>query len=106
MMRRPWVVGVEVPGKGIEEGRQGRAAGVGQLEWWGAPERRHAMRTVIKAMMAHCDPRFCWFSPVRMDMPLAECRGHRSCGHPLGGGSCGDGPPARGGHWAGGGATV
>ena len=28
MMRRPWVVGVEVPGEGIGEGRHGRAAGV------------------------------------------------------------------------------
>ena len=29
--------------------------------------------------------------PVGMDMPLAGCRGHRSCGQPLGGGSCGGG---------------
>ena len=28
-------------------------------------------------------PRFCWFFPVRMDMSLAGCRGHRSCGQPL-----------------------
>ena len=35
MMRRPWVVGVEVPGEGIGEGRHGRAAGVVPLEWWG-----------------------------------------------------------------------
>ena len=35
MMRRPWVVGVEVPGDGIGEGRHGRAAGVVPLEWWG-----------------------------------------------------------------------
>ena len=98
-MRRPWA---EVPDEGIGEGRHGQAAEVVPLEWWGAPGRRHAVRTVIKAMMALCDPRFCWFSPVRMDMPLAGCRGHRSCGQPLGGGSCGGGPPARGGHWAGG----
>ena len=26
MMRRPWVVGTEVPGEGIVEGRHGRAA--------------------------------------------------------------------------------
>ena len=50
-MRRPWVVGPEVPGEGIGEGRHGRAAGVVPLEWWGAPGRRHAVRTVIKAMM-------------------------------------------------------
>ena len=31
----------------------------------------------------HDDPRFCWFSPVRMDMPQAGRRGHRSCGQPL-----------------------
>ena len=30
-MRRPWAVGVEVPG----EGRDGRVAGVVPLEWWG-----------------------------------------------------------------------
>ena len=35
MMRRPWVVGVEVPGEGIGEGRHGRASGVMPLEWWG-----------------------------------------------------------------------
>ena len=35
MMLRPWVVGVEVPGEGIGEGRQGRAAGVVPLEWLG-----------------------------------------------------------------------
>ena len=40
MMRRPWVVGAEVPGEGIGEGRPGRAAGVLPLEWWGAPGRR------------------------------------------------------------------
>ena len=106
MMRRPWVVGVEVPGEGIGEGRHGRAAGVVPLEWWGASGRRRAVRTVIKALMAQLRPpvlRFCWLSPVRMDRPLAGCRGHPSCGQPLGGGSCGGGPPARGGHWAGGG---
>ena len=48
MMRRPWVVGDEVPG----EGRHGRAAGVVPLEWWGAPGRRHAVWTVLNAMMA------------------------------------------------------
>ena len=26
------------------------------LEWWGAPGRRHAVRTVIKAMMAQLRP--------------------------------------------------
>ena len=31
MMRRPWVVGVEVPG----EGKHGQAAGVVPLEWLG-----------------------------------------------------------------------
>ena len=40
MMRRPWVVGVEVPGggvgEGVGEGGHGRAAGVVSLEWWGA----------------------------------------------------------------------
>ena len=56
MMRRPWVVGVEVPGEGIGEGRHGRAAGVVPPEWWGAPGRRHAVRTVIKAMMAQLRP--------------------------------------------------
>ena len=35
MMRRPWAVGVEVPGEVIGEGRYGRAAGVVPLEWWG-----------------------------------------------------------------------
>ena len=30
-----------------------------------------------------------------MDMLPAGCRGHRSCGQPLGGGSSGGGPPAR-----------
>ena len=34
MMRRPWVVGAEVPGEGIGEGRHGRAAWVVPLEWW------------------------------------------------------------------------
>ena len=56
MMRRPWVVGVEVPGERIGEGRRGRAAGVVPLEWWGAPGRRHAIRTVIKAMVAQLRP--------------------------------------------------
>ena len=56
MMRRPWVVGVEVPGEGIGEGRHGRAAGVVPLEWWGAPGRRHAVMIVIKAMMAQLRP--------------------------------------------------
>ena len=56
MMRRPWVVGVEVPGEGIGEGRHGRAAGVVPLEWWGAPVRRHAVRTAIKVMMAQLRP--------------------------------------------------
>ena len=97
MMRRPWVVGVEVPWEGNGEGRHGRADGVVPLEWWGAPGRRHAVRTVIKAVMAQLQP------PVGMDMPLAGCRGHRSCGQPLGGGSCGGGPPTRGDHWTGGG---
>ena len=55
-MRRPWVVGVEVPGEGIGEGRHGRAAGVVPLEWWGAPGRRRAVRTVMKAMMAQLLP--------------------------------------------------
>ena len=32
MMRRPWVVGVEVPGGGIGEGRHGRAAGERQTD--------------------------------------------------------------------------
>ena len=59
MMRRPWVIGVEVPG----EGRQGRAARVVPLEWWGAPGRRHAARTVIKAMMAQLRP------PVLLVLP-------------------------------------
>ncbi len=63
MMRRPWVVGVEVPGEGIGEGRHGRAAGVVPLEWWGAPGRRHAVRTVIKAMMAQLRP------PVLLVLP-------------------------------------
>ena len=35
MMRRPWVVGVEVPREGIGEVRHGRAARVVPLEWWG-----------------------------------------------------------------------
>ena len=35
MMRRPWVVGVEVPGEGIGEGRHGPAAAVVPLEWRG-----------------------------------------------------------------------
>ena len=35
MMRRLWVVGVDVPGEGIGDGRHGRAAGVAPLEWWG-----------------------------------------------------------------------
>ena len=34
-MRRPWVVGVEVPREGIGEVRHGRAARVVPLEWWG-----------------------------------------------------------------------
>ena len=55
-MRRPWVVGVEVPGEGIGEGRHGWAAKVVPLEWWGSPGRRHAVRTVIKAMMAQLRP--------------------------------------------------
>ena len=63
MMRRPWVVGVEVPGEGIGEGRHGRAAGVVPLEWWGAPGRRHAVRTAIKAMMAQLRP------PVLLVLP-------------------------------------
>ena len=45
MMRRPWA---EVPDEGIGEGRHGQAAEVVPLEWWGAPGRRHAVRTVIK----------------------------------------------------------
>ena len=98
MLRRPWIVGVEVPGEWIGEGRHGRAAGVVPLEWWGASGRRHAVRTVIKAMMSLLR------SPVLLVLPGSHgCRGHRSCGHPLGGGPCGGGPPARGGHWAGGG---
>ena len=52
MMRRPWVVGVEVTG----EGRHGRTAAVVPVEWWGVPGRRHAVRTVIKAMMAQLRP--------------------------------------------------
>ena len=70
MMRRPWAVGVEVPGEVIGEGRYGRAAGVVPLEWWGAPGRRHAVRTVIK--LGHDgaaatpgsagSPRFAWTS--------------------------------------------
>ena len=56
MMRRSWVVGVEVPGEGIREGRHGQAAGVVPLEWWGDPGRRHAVRTAIKAMTAQLLP--------------------------------------------------
>ena len=56
MMRRPWVVGVEVPREGLGEVRHGRAARVVPLEWWGGRGagggRRHAVRTVIKAIMA------------------------------------------------------
>ena len=63
MMRRPWVVGVEVPGEGIGDGKHGRAAEVVPLEWWGAPGRRHAVSTVIKAMMAHLR------SPVLLVLP-------------------------------------
>ena len=63
MMRRPWVVGVEVPGEGIGEGRHGRAAGVVPLEWWGAAGWRHAVRTVMKAMMAQLR------SPVLLVLP-------------------------------------
>ena len=74
MMRSPWVVGVEVPGEGKGEGRHGRADGAVPLEWWGAPGRRHAVRTVIKAMMAQLQ------HPVGMDMPPAACRGHRPVG--------------------------
>ena len=92
MMRRPWVVGVEVPGEGIWGGRHRRAAGVVPLEWWGAPGRRHAVRTVIKAMMAqlrppvllvlhgshgHAASRVPWpsalFSPVTTDFRLFDC---------------------------------
>ena len=69
MMRRPWVVGVEVPGEGIGEGRHGRAAGVVSLEWWGAPGRRHAVRTVIKAMMAQLRP------PVLLVLPGSHGQG-------------------------------
>ena len=63
MMRRPWAVGVEVPGEVIGEGRYGRAAGVVPLEWWGAPGRRHAVRTDIKTMMAQLQP------PVLLVLP-------------------------------------
>ena len=63
MMRRPWVVGVELPGEGIGEGRHGRAAGVVPPEWWGASGRRRAVRTVIKAMMAQLRP------PVLLVLP-------------------------------------
>ena len=63
MMRRSGVVGVEVPGKEIGEGRHGRAAGVVPLEWWGAPGRRRTVRTVIKAMMAQLRP------PVLLVLP-------------------------------------
>ena len=59
MMRRPSVVGVEVPG----EGRHGRAAGVVPPEWWGASGRRRAVRTVIKPMMAQLRP------PVLLVLP-------------------------------------
>ena len=38
MMRRPWVVVVEVPGEGIGEGRHGRAAGVVPLNAGGPLE--------------------------------------------------------------------
>ena len=65
-MRRPWVVGVEVPGEGIGEGRHGRAAGVVPLEWWGASGRRRAVRTVIKAMMAQLRP------PVLLVLPCSH----------------------------------
>ena len=33
MMRRPWVVGVEVPGEGIGEGRHGGATGMVGGPW-------------------------------------------------------------------------
>ena len=71
-MRRPWVVGVEVPGEGIGEERHGRAAGVVPLEWWGAPGRRHAVRTVIKAMMAQLRP------PVLLVLPCSHGHGRTS----------------------------
>ena len=74
MMRRLWVVGVEVPGEGIREGRHGRAGGVVPLEWWGAPGRRHAVRTVIKAMMAQLRP------PVLLVLPGSH--GHAASGVP------------------------
>ena len=67
MMRRSGVVGVEVPGKEIGEGRHGRAAGVVPLEWWGAPGRRRTVRTVHKGHDGAAatpgsigSPRFAW----------------------------------------------
>ena len=66
MMCRPWVVGVEVPGEGIGEGRHGRVAGVVPLEWWGASGRRRAVRTFIKAIMAQLRP------PVLLVLPCSH----------------------------------
>ena len=53
MMRRPWVVGVEVPGGGIGEGRHGRAAGERQTDRQTETERErerdaHTRKTRVK----------------------------------------------------------
>ena len=70
MMRRPWVVGVEVPGEGIGEGRHGRTAGVVPLEWWGGgggpwaascSEDRHKGHDGAAATPGSAgSPRFAW----------------------------------------------
>ena len=51
MMRRPWVVGVEVAGEG--RGREGMGGAVLEmpLEWEGTPGWRHAVMTVIEGMI-------------------------------------------------------
>ena len=61
------------------------------------------MRTVIKAVMAQLKSWVLLVLPGWHGHAASRVLGHRSCGQPLGGGSCGGGPPARGGHWAGGG---
>ena len=67
MMRRPWVVGVEVPGQGIGEGRYGRAAGVGATGMVGDPwaascsEDRHKGHDGVAATPGSAgSPRFAW----------------------------------------------